>query len=58
MKNSKLRQSRRRAGAASLDYILVLGVVLPLAAFIFWAGPLLMKLAYQMVAAVVSWPFM
>ena len=33
----------RRSGAAgTLDYVLVLGVILPLAAFIFWAGPRIM----------------
>jgi len=48
---------RRRAGAASLDYVLVLGVILPMVAFIFWAGPRIMRLAYEMVCVLVSWPF-
>jgi hypothetical protein len=48
----------RRRGAASLDYVLVLGVILPLAAFVLWAAPHLMNLVYQMTSVLVSWPFM
>jgi hypothetical protein len=33
-------------------------VILPLAAFILWAGPTIMRLAYEMVCVLVSWPFM
>ncbi len=43
---------------ASLDYILLLGVILPLAAFILWIGPRIMRLVYEMVCLLVSWPFM
>ncbi len=49
---------RRRAGVSSLDYILILGVVLPLVAFLMWAGPRIIELAYEMVCLLVSWPFM
>lgn len=48
---------RKRRGAASLDYVLVLGVMLPLAVFIMWAGPRMMRLAYEMLSVLVSWPF-
>lgn len=48
---------KRRRGVASLDYILVLGVVLPLVAFIMWAGPRMMRLAYEMLCVLISWPF-
>jgi hypothetical protein len=48
----------RRRGAAALDYVLVLGVILPLAAFLFRVGPLIIRLVYGMVCAMVSWPFM
>lgn len=47
-----------RAGAATLDYVLVLGVVLPLVAFIMVIGPQIIRLAYEMVCVLVSWPFM
>ena len=49
---------RQRAGVASLDYFLVIGVILPMAAFVMWAGPKLIRLAYEMVCVLVSWPFM
>jgi len=48
----------RPAGVASLDYVLVLGVMLPLIAFVMWAGPRIIRFAYEMVAAMLAWPFM
>lgn len=47
-----------RGGAASLDYVLVLGVILPMAVFILRVGPRMIRLAYEMVSVLVSWPFM
>ncbi len=52
------RVGRSRVGAASLDYVLVLGVILPLAAFIFTVAPRIVRLTYEMVSVLVSWPFM
>jgi len=49
---------RPRRGLATLDYVLVLGVILPLAAFLLRVGPKIIRLAYEMVCALVSWPFM
>jgi len=49
---------RRRAGVASLDYVLLIGTILPMIAFVMWAGPKLIRLAYEMVCVLVSWPFM
>jgi hypothetical protein len=58
----RLRASRpvrgRRAGAASLDYMLVLGVIMPMVVFIVWAGPRIIRLAYEMVCVLVDWPMM
>ena len=51
------RRAVPRAGLASLDYVLILGVVLPMAAFTMWVGPRIMRLAYEMVCLFVSWPF-
>ncbi|MEQ8791009.1 MAG: hypothetical protein RIC55_32405 [Pirellulaceae bacterium] len=51
-------RAARRRGAAALDYILVLGVILPLAVFTMWAAPRMMNLVYQMTSVLVSWPFM
>jgi len=52
------RATGRREGVASLDYVLVLGVIFPLAVFIMWIGPRIIRLAYEMVCVLVSWPFM
>ena len=58
-KSKQIRTKRvRRRGLATLDYVLLLGVILPLAAFLFRVGPLIIRLAYEMVCAIVSWPFM
>lgn len=53
-----LGRGRRRRGNASLDYALIIGVVLPMLAFIMWVGPRIIKVAYEMVMVMVSWPFM
>jgi len=47
-----------RTGVAALDYVLVLCVVLPMAAFVMWAGPHIIRLAYDMVCVLITWPFM
>ena len=51
------RQRSRRRGVATLDYVLVICVVLPLAAFMFWAGPRMMNLVYEMTTVLLGWPF-
>jgi len=50
--------SPKRAGAATLDYVLILGVILPLAAFMMWVGPRVMNLVYEMTCVLISWPFL
>ena len=47
-----------RPGAATLDYVLVLGVILPLVVFIMGIAPRIIRLAYEMVCVLVSWPYM
>ncbi len=47
-----------RRGVASIDYVLILGIVLPLILFIFRVAPRMMQLAYEMVCALIDWPFM
>jgi hypothetical protein len=54
----KNRKFSRRLGAAALDYALVLGIVLPLMAFILRVGPKIIRLVYEMVSMLVAWPFM
>lgn len=49
---------KRRKGAATLDYVLLICVVLPLAGFVMWAGPRIMNLVYEMTCVLISWPFL
>jgi hypothetical protein len=58
MRRRKGKSEANRRGLASLDYVLLLGVVLPLAAFLFRVCPQIISLAYEMVCGIVSWPFM
>jgi hypothetical protein len=52
------RKSTRRAGAAALDYGLVLGVILPMIGFVLGIAPKIVTLVYEMVRMLVAWPFM
>jgi hypothetical protein len=57
--NRRPRPPRRdRRGVASLDYMLVIAVVLPIAGFIMWRGSRMMNLVYEMTAVLISWPFL
>ena len=55
---SRARMRRDRRGAATLDYALLLGVVMPMVAFCLWAGPRLMRQVYEMLLVCISWPFL
>lgn len=57
VRQKKRRMARRRRGAASLDYVLLLGVILPMAAFILGIGPRIIALVYEMICVVTGWPF-
>jgi hypothetical protein len=48
----------QRQGAAAVDYVLGLGVVLPLLAVVLPAGRRIMQLVYEFTCTVVAWPFM
>jgi hypothetical protein len=48
---------RRRRGAATIDYFLLMAVVLPLAAFMMQIAPRMMRSVYDLLTVVVSWPF-
>jgi hypothetical protein len=52
------RMNRPPRGVATLDYVLLLAIVLPAAAFALWASPRIMNLVYEMTCVLVSWPFM
>ena len=52
------RRFRKRSGAATLDYILVLCFILPVGAFVIGMGGRIMQLVYEMLAVFLAWPFM
>jgi hypothetical protein len=52
------RRAAPRRGQASLDYVLVLGVILPLVAFMVTQGRRILGLVYELLCVLVSWPFM
>ena len=52
------RPRRRRAGIATVDYFLVLGVIMPLAVIVIPRSMRIMRAVYEMFVTLVSWPFM
>lgn len=54
----KSNRSSNRRGAATLDYVLVLGALLPVAGASIYLGGKTIKLAYEMACVLISWPFM
>ncbi len=52
------RSGRRRRGVATLDYILVLGVILPLATIVLPGGMRIIRAVSEMITVFIAWPFM
>ncbi|MEZ6066600.1 MAG: hypothetical protein R3B90_13035 [Planctomycetaceae bacterium] len=52
------RSLQGRRGVGTLDYVLALGVVLPLLVVILPQGRRMMVLVYEMATTLVAWPFM
>lgn len=52
------RRSLRRSGQAAVDYVLLLGVLLPTIVFLLRIGPRIMRAAYEMCCVLIAWPFM
>jgi hypothetical protein len=55
--SNNLSRSKRRRGAATIDYFLLMAVVLPLAVFMMQIAPRMMRSVYDLLTVVVSWPF-
>lgn len=51
-------RSISRRGSATLDYVLVLGAIFPIAGVSIYLGSRIIKLVYEMTCVLVSWPFM
>ena len=52
------RSRLKRRGSATIDYFLLIAIVLPLAAFLFRVAPQAMLLVYDLLTVIVAWPFM
>lgn len=53
----RARRSARR-GAATLDYVLILGTLIPLCGIAVSLGERIIRSAYEMIATLVSGPFL
>ena len=56
--NDKAGLRRYRTGAASLEYVLVLGASLPMMAMAYYYSMKIIRAVYEMTCALVCWPFM
>ena len=59
--NFRLKQGRaahNRKGQASLDYVLVICIILPLVAFMFVVVPRMIQLVYEMAVVTIGGPLM
>jgi purine-cytosine permease-like protein len=54
----KRRTGRSRRGSATIDYFLIVSILLPLAALVLHFGPRAMHAVYDMLTVVVAWPFL
>ncbi len=57
-RSCRRQQLIQRRGVATLDYVLLLGIVLPLLAIVIPQGRRMMQLVFEMTCTLVSWPFM
>jgi hypothetical protein len=55
--NSK-RVPLRRSGATMLDYVLVLGAILPMVAMSYYYSMRIIRAVYEMTCTLICWPFM
>lgn len=61
MKRFQPRRAARfsgRRGAGTLEFVLALGVVLPLVAIAYPATRRMLQLVYEMTCTLISWPFL
>jgi len=53
-----VRSAVGRVGTAMLDYVLVLGAVLPMLAMSYYYSMRIIRAVYEMTCTLVCWPFM
>jgi hypothetical protein len=55
---NKRTRGRRRRGLASLEVVMTTAVMLPIAAAILFLGIKMAAIVYQVIGALVAWPFL
>jgi len=58
MRGRRVRRTAHRRGSGSIDYVLILGVILPLVAMSIVASREILGRVYELLCVLVSWPFM
>ena len=58
MERRNHRRSVCRRGLATLEVIMTTAVMLPIAAAILWLGIKMASIVYQVIGALVAWPFL
>jgi hypothetical protein len=53
-----LHNRRRRGGMMSLEVVMTIGIMVPIAGALFFLGIKMCAAAYQAISALVSWPFL
>jgi hypothetical protein len=53
----RLASKRRRGASSTIDFVLVVGILLPMIAFIWKFTPRIIRLVYDVILVHVSWPF-
>jgi hypothetical protein len=57
-KPTRRNQSRRRQGLMSLEVVMTIGIMVPVAGILFFVGIKMCAAAYEAISAMVSWPFL
>ena len=55
---SRGRMGRCRRGASTIDYVLILAVIVPLVGFLFTIVPRMIQLVYEMTVVMIGTPLM
>jgi hypothetical protein len=52
------RNHRRRSGMMTLEVVMTIGIMVPIAGALFFLGIKMCAAAYEAISALVSWPFL
>lgn len=57
-RHTRNRKCRSRTGMMSLEVVMTIGVMVPIAGALFFLGIKMCAAAYEAISALVSWPFL